>query len=112
LFAVGHHIHNQTLNGTLVSTTNDLAIGTWPGVSPQNFNTAIGNTFASLFRTSLSMTVTTAYCQIAWHALKARSTSLTIVDAISGILANTVGFLNLGAWRKSALLLSLATAIW
>ncbi|KAI4734692.1 hypothetical protein E4T50_14767 [Aureobasidium sp. EXF-12298] len=111
-FAVGHHLHNQKLNNTVVSTTNDLAIGTWTGVSSQNFNTAIGNTLASLFRTFLSITVTTAYCQIVWHALKARSTRLNIVDAISGILANPVGFLNLGAWRKSALLFPLAIAIW
>ncbi|KAG9696323.1 hypothetical protein KCU95_g3523, partial [Aureobasidium melanogenum] len=111
-FAVGHHLHNQKLNNTVVSTTNDLAIGTWTGVSSQNFNTAIGNTLASLFRTFLSITVTTAYCQIFWHALKARSTRLNIVDAISGILANPVGFLNLGAWRKSALLFPLAIAIW
>ncbi|KAG9517638.1 hypothetical protein KCV07_g5995, partial [Aureobasidium melanogenum] len=111
-FAVGHHLHNQKLNNTVVSTTNDLAIGTWTGVSSQKFNTAVGNTLASLFRTFLSITVTTAYCQIVWHALKARSTRLNIVDAISGILANPVGFLNLGAWKKSALLLPLATVIW
>ncbi|KAH0170274.1 hypothetical protein KCU67_g2704, partial [Aureobasidium melanogenum] len=111
-FAVGHHLHNQKLNGTVVSTTNDFAIGTWAGVPSQKFNSAVGNTFASLFRTFVSITVTTAYCQIIWHALKARTTKLNVVDAISGILTNPVGFLNLGAWRKSALRFLLAIAIW
>ncbi|KAG9853152.1 alcohol oxidase, partial [Aureobasidium melanogenum] len=111
-FAVGHHFHYQSLAGQPVSTANDLAIGTWAGVSSQKFNTAVGNTFASLFRTFLSITVTTAYCQIVWHALKSEATRLNIVDAISGILANPLGFLNLGAWRKSALLFPLAIMIW
>lgn len=111
-FAVGHHFYYHNLNNGIVSTENDLAIGTWAGMSSQNFNTAIGNTLASLFRTFLSITVTTAYCQIVWQALKARSTKLNIVDAISGILASPLGFLDFGAWRKSALLFPLAIAIW
>lgn len=110
--AVAHHFYYQSLAGTSVSTANDLVIGTWAGVSSQKFNTAIGNTFASLFRTFLTITATTAYLQIVWKSLKTSSTKLSVVDAISGILASPVGFLNGGAWRKSAILLPLAIMIW
>ncbi|KAI5194538.1 hypothetical protein E4T39_08616 [Aureobasidium subglaciale] len=111
-FAVGHHLYYQSLADTPVSTANDLTFGTWTGVPSQKLNTAIGTTFASLFRTSLSITVTTAYLQIVWSVLKAGSTRLNVVDAISGILANPLGFFNRGAWKKSVVLLILATTIW
>ncbi|KAH0171297.1 hypothetical protein KCU67_g2249, partial [Aureobasidium melanogenum] len=111
-FSVGHHLYYQSLNNQIVSIEIELAIGPWAGVQSQKFNTAVGTTLASFFRTFLSITVTTAYCQIVWHALKAETTKANVVDAISGILANPMGFLNLGAWRKSALLLPLAIAIW
>lgn len=111
-FAVVHHVYYQSLAGTPVSTANDLAIGTWAGVPSQKFNIALGNTFASLFRTSISIAVSTVYLQIVWRALKNESTKLIVVDAISGILANPLGFLNEGAWKKSAILLPLAVTIW
>lgn len=110
--ALGHHFFNQSLAGTTVSTANDLTIGTWAGVPSQKFNSAIGNTFASLFRTFLTITATTAYLQIMWRSLKAESTNLIVVDAISGIPANPLGFFNGGAWKKSAILLPLAITIW
>ncbi|KAI5199164.1 hypothetical protein AUEXF2481DRAFT_31775 [Aureobasidium subglaciale EXF-2481] len=111
-FAVGHHLYYQSLADTPVSTANDLTFGTWTGVPSQKFNTAIGTTFASLFRTSLSITVTTAYFQIVWSVLKAGSTRLNVVDAISGILANPLAFFNGGAWKKSSLLIILAATTW
>jgi hypothetical protein len=40
------------------------------------------------------------------------STGLDVADALSGILANPLGFLNRGAWRKSSLLLAFAGPIW
>ncbi|KAG9596387.1 hypothetical protein KCU77_g8066, partial [Aureobasidium melanogenum] len=110
--AIAHHFYYQNLSGAPVSTANDFAIGSWAGVPSQKFNTAVGNTFASQFRTFLTITATTAYFQILWRALKTESTRLNVVDAISGILANPVGFLNAGAWKKSVILLTLAITIW
>jgi hypothetical protein len=111
-FAVGHHLFYQSLAGAPVSTVNDFAIGPWAGMPSQKFNVAVGNTFASLFRMSLSIAVTTAYVQMVWKVLKAESTGLDVADALSGILANPLGFLNMGAWRKSSLLLAFAGPIW
>lgn len=112
LFAIGHHGYYQSLNRTSVSTENDFAFGKWGGVSSQKFNTAVGTTFASLFRTFLSVAVTTAYIQIVWHALQAQRTTLNVVDAISEVLTNPLGFFDRGAWKKSAISLALAITIW
>ncbi|KAI4854288.1 hypothetical protein E4T45_04020 [Aureobasidium sp. EXF-8846] len=112
LFAIGHHLFYQSLADTPVSTANDFAIGPWAGMSSQKFNVAVGNTFASLFRMFLSIAVTTAYVQMVWKVLKAESTELDVVDALSGILANPLGFFSLGAWRRSFLLLAFAGPIW
>jgi hypothetical protein len=111
-FAIGHHLFYQSLSDTPVSTANDFALGPWAGMPSQKFNFAVGNTFASLFRMSLSIAVTTAYLQMVWRVLKAESTGLDVADALSGILANPLGFLNRGAWRKSSLLLAFAGPIW
>jgi hypothetical protein len=111
-FAIGHHLFYQSLADTPVSTANDFAIGPWAGMSSQKFNVAVGNTFASLFRMSLSIAVTTAYVQMVWKVLKAERTELDVVDALSGILANPLGFFSLGAWRRSFLLLAFAGPIW
>ncbi|KAH0174302.1 hypothetical protein KCU67_g837, partial [Aureobasidium melanogenum] len=111
-FAIGHHLFYQSLSDTPVSTAYDFAMGPWAGMSSQKFNVAVGNTFASLFRMSLSIAVTTAYTQMVWKVLKAESTRLNVVDALSGILANPLDFFNLGAWRKSSLLLAFAGPIW
>jgi hypothetical protein len=111
-FAIGHHLFYQGLAGTPASTANTFAIGPWTGMSPQKFNVAVGNTFASLFRTSLSITVTTAYVQMLWNILKGQSTRLNVVDALSGVLANPLSFLNLGAWKRSTLLFGIAGLVW
>ena len=112
LFATGHHLYYHSLAGTPVSTDNALPFGPWAGVSSQKFNTAVGTTFAALFRTSLSVTVTTAYVQLIWRALKARSTRLSAVDALSGVLQNPLSLFNREAWKTSTLLLTLAYTIW
>lgn len=112
LFAIGHHLYYHNLAGTPVSTANALAIGGWEGVSSQKLNTAVGTTFAALFRTSLSVAVTTAFAQLVWQALKAKGTKLNIVDSLSGVLQNPLSFLNWEAWKGSMLLFGLAIAIW
>jgi hypothetical protein len=99
--AIGHHLFYQS-----------LADAPWAGMPSQKFNVAVGNTFASLFRMSLSIAVTTAYVQMVWKVLKAESTGLNVADALSGILTNPLGFLNMGAWRRSSLLLAFAGPIW
>ena len=93
-----------------MSTANDLA--SWAGVPSQKFNTAVGNIFASLFRTFITVTVTTSYLQILWRSLKGEGTNLKVVDAISGVLTNNIGVFNRGACKKSAMLLLLAITIW
>lgn len=112
LFATGHHIYYRSLAGTPVSTTNALAVGGWAGVSSQKLNTAVGTTFAALFRTALSVAVTTAFVQLIWKAVKAKGTKLSVVDALSGVLQNPLSFSNLEAWRGSTLLFGLALTIW
>lgn len=111
-FATGHHLFYQRLADTPVSTGNNLAIGPWAGMPSQKFNVAVGNTFATLFRMSISLSVTTAYVQMVWRVLKAESTRLKVVDELSGVLANPLGFFSMGAWRKSSLLLTCAGLIW
>ncbi|KAG9747558.1 hypothetical protein KCU73_g7317, partial [Aureobasidium melanogenum] len=111
-FAIAHHLFYQGLAGIPVSAAHDLTIGPWAGMPSQKFNVAVGNTFASLFRMSLSLAVTTAYVQMVWNVLKDESTRLSVVDALNGILANPLNFLNLGAWKKSVTLLLLAILIW
>jgi hypothetical protein len=110
--AIGHHAFYQNLAGDQVSTKNALKLGGWNGLSSQKFNTAIGNSFALLFRSFLSVTVATAYTQMIWRSLKTGKTGLAVVDALSSALRNPLSFFCAGAWKGSGTLLTLALIIW
>jgi hypothetical protein len=92
LFAIWHHLFCQHPADSPASTANELGIGLWAGMPSQKFNVANGNTFASLFRMSVSIAVKTAYAQMVRRVLTAESTELDVVDGLIGILTNPPGF--------------------
>lgn len=112
LFALGHHLFYQNLDGTQVPTTLNLRMGIWSGISPQRFNTSVGTLLAFLVKTFLCLAVGIAYAQMLWKGLKARSTKVSVVDSATSLTGNILAFLDFGVWRRYPLLIVLAAVIW
>jgi hypothetical protein len=112
LFAIGHHLFYDSLDGKTPSLVMyDLAGSHIPG---QALNLAIGTTFAFLVRSCLAFAMSLSYIQLAWYTIKRSSRDYTIpdIDKVTSALGNVLVVLNVFAWAKWPLMLLVALLSW
>jgi hypothetical protein len=97
LFAIGHHLFYDGLDGT----APPLLVHSFAGshISGQGLNLAIGTTFAFLVRSCLALAVSLSYIQLAWYAIKRspRDNTISDIDRVTGALSNLLVVLNIFA---------------
>lgn len=110
LFAVGHHLFYQRLNGTPASTISVLG----SDISRQQTSIAIGTAFAFLVKACLVYAVTVAYVQVFWKEAKAPTASHTLssLDDLSCAIDNLLVMCKIPMWLSYWLLLLIATVTW
>lgn len=112
LLAIGHHLFYSSLDGTQVHSGVYRIAGT--NVSPQQYNIAVGTTFAFLVKASLTLAVSIAYTQAFWRAAKAseKGRQLSTLDTLYSALDNALAFFQVHIWIKFPLLLLIAIIVW
>jgi hypothetical protein len=112
LFAIGHHLFYNSLDGT----TPTLSVYSLAGsrISGQALNLAIGTTFAFLVRSCLSFAMSLSYIQLAWYTIKRSSHDYTVsdIDRVTSALGNLLVVLNIFAWIKWPPMLLAALLSW
>ncbi|CAK1366675.1 hypothetical protein CB0940_10068 [Cercospora beticola] len=96
--AIGHHLYYQSLEG----------------VSPEGrqYNpVTIGTAIVFMVRTTLIITVTTAYWQVFWRVLR-RKLPIATIDSLAGALSAVYEILSLKTLRASPLLVGLVLLGW
>jgi hypothetical protein len=81
-------------------------------VLPQAWVIRIGNAFAFLFKIALVSTIAVAYAQGFWFFVRRKDLKIGSLDAMFGVLANPLLFLNPEFFRKTIVLFSLAVISW
>lgn len=112
LLATGHHLFYSNLAGSNAPTGAYNIGGT--DISKQQFNTAVGTTFAFLVKASLTLAVSIAYTQAFWHSAKGsqKGRQLSTLDTMYSALSNILNFFQVHVWVKYPLLLLLAVIVW
>lgn len=115
LLAVGHDQFYQSLDGEPTSTNEYNVIGN--RFSAQQFNLAIGNTFALLVRSTFALSTSIAFCQIFWRLARRESGSkrpptLKRLDAAYSAISNIINLFYLPIWCRYPLLFSVAAVSW
>lgn len=100
-FAVGHHFFYASLHERPVDSV----------AFEQQYNTALGTTFAFLARAALITSITTSYWQVFYKRLH-RSLPISTIDSLAGILGALQEFLALSNLKASPLLVILALLAW
>jgi hypothetical protein len=112
LFAIGHHLFYNSLDGT----TPSLVMHNFAGshISGQALNLAIGTTFAFLVRSCLAFAMSLSYIQLAWFTIKRSSRDYTIsdIDKVTSAFSNLLVVLNVFTWTKWPILLFVAILSW
>jgi hypothetical protein len=85
--------------------------------SGQQFNLAIGTTFAFLVRSALALSVSVAFCQLIWRVTRQGPTTkhrptLERLDAAYSATTNIFNMFHLPLWYRYPLLCSIALVSW
>jgi hypothetical protein len=115
LFALGHHLFYASLDRKHAPTSLEghSVLGTY--VSTQQFNIAVGTTFAFLVRASLMLSMSIAYFQILmWSVGKygTKGTKLGHLDVMTSALQDLVSLASFTTWRRRPWLWVLAIVAW
>jgi hypothetical protein len=113
--AAAHHFFYDSLIGQHAETEGHSLLGT--RYSGQQLNIAIGTALAFLVKTFLVLSVSTAFCQVFWRTMKARSHDgrpprLGDVDTIFASATSIVAFLDVRVWLRYPYLILLALLVW
>ena len=112
LFASGHHLFYQSLNGTKVSTGPFLG----SPISKQAANTAIGTAPAFLVKASLVLAVSSSFVQLFWRTTRVYCAcgppTLAQLDSLYSVLHSIIALLNVALWWRCPLLLLTAAVAW
>ncbi|OJD36450.1 formylmethionine deformylase-like protein [Diplodia corticola] len=100
-FALGHHFHYQSLDGTTVSTETS-----------QQWAIRIGTGLAFLCKTSLAASVGVAYTQRLWVTVKKRVLSLQNLDDAFSLTTDPFSFFSSRVLISAKLLCLLAACMW
>ncbi|KAK5155826.1 hypothetical protein LTS14_005392 [Recurvomyces mirabilis] len=113
LLAAGHHLFYASLSGTEAPTgTLFSVIGA--DVSRRQLNTAVGTAFAFLVKSALMITVSIAFAQAFWRAIRTskRGPTLGSLDKTYSLLGNFLGMFALGVWREFTTPALIALIAW
>lgn len=112
LLALGHDLFYASLNSNTVSTEPYFVAGR--PLPRQQLDSAVGVAFAFLFRTSLSIAISTAYVQFFWKKVGTTKQSPTLaeLDWASQLTNNVLRFFNFKYWRKYSILVIMAILFW
>ena len=114
LFALGHHLFYQKLNGT-ETPTDDLRFASL-SYSKQQMNIQVGTAFAFLVKASLAVSVSIAYTQVFWRAFSdsrhGKPPTLSNIDTAFSALSSVLALLKFRIWLRHPVLLLLATLTW
>ena len=102
LAAIGHHLFYVYLDGKQVS---EVAI-------PQSWVIRVGTAFAYLFKASLVAAVGIAFCQRLWYSARRSALQIQSLDAMFGVLANPLKFVNADLILRTKLLFLMAVIAW
>jgi len=113
--AVAHHFFYYSLIGQHADTGSHSLLGA--RYSGQQLNIAIGTALAFLVKTFLVLSVSTAFCQVFWRTMKARSQDqsppkLGHVDTVFASATSIVAFLDVRVWHRYPYLILLALLVW
>ena len=112
LSALGHDLFYTSLDRDAVATDSYHIAG--KGLPKQQFNSTVGVAFALLFKTSMSIAVSTGYAQFFWKRVGTakRSPTLAELDWASSMIDNILKFFYFRYWRKHLTLVALAILFW
>lgn len=113
LLAFGHHTFYKSLDGKPTSGHNRWGYQN----RGQQFNTSIGTAFAFTVKSTLVISVTSAYYQLFWKVMKQASktqnpATLGWLDAAFSGTNNIVSLLKLPIWFRFPFLLAMALSVW
>ncbi|KAL3494392.1 hypothetical protein BJX62DRAFT_247638 [Aspergillus germanicus] len=101
LLALGHHLYYNSLDNTVVTSTNQ-----------QTWAIRIGTGFAFLVKTSLISAVGVAAVQEIWAVLRKKFMKLRGIDAMFAVLTSPLAFLVLDLWVYAKVLTVMAIVSW
>jgi hypothetical protein len=101
LLAIGHHLFYRSLDRQIVGSSTQQA-----------WMIRIGTGLAILAKALLTASMTFAYTQLMWHALRSRTVTLKGVDSFFGVVGNPLNFTTWVVWAKAPGLVLLAAIIW
>ncbi|USP72759.1 hypothetical protein yc1106_00033 [Curvularia clavata] len=113
LFALGHHLFYQSLDGN--PTSDSEQHGTQH--LGQQINIAIGTLFAFLAKAAFILSITTTYYQVFWRAVKKNTQSghaptLSWLDSAFSATSSITSLLPLPTWLRYPVLLFIAISTW
>lgn len=111
LFAVGHHLFYNSLDGTIAPNAEFDVFGS--KVSRQQINIAAGTAFAFVVKVMLVTALAVAYIQLLWRALlSSKHITLGRIDVLFSGLSNVFSLAKATAWWRHPLLFILAILAW
>ncbi|ROV96276.1 hypothetical protein VMCG_07704 [Cytospora schulzeri] len=100
-FALGHHFHYNSLDGTMVSSQ-----------PRQEWALRFGSAFAVLTQSCLVASVGAAYAQRFWVTVKGRDMALETLDRVFSLKTNLLSFFSWEVLRGAKLLCLLGLCAW
>lgn len=110
--AIGHHLFYHHLAGQRPPDSVYATFGRSVGLTGQQFNLAVGSTFAFLIKAFLGLAISIAHDQATWRTIRAHPTRAAIIDGTFAARSNLLDFLDLRLWRRSAFTMLLALVYW
>lgn len=112
LFAVGHHIFYNSLDGQPAPNDNYNILGSH--VSTQQVNIAGGTALAFLVKACLVTAIAAAYAQVFWRAMLHRNPEVTLgrLDTTFSAISNIHHLFKMWIWWRYPVLFSLALIAW
>ncbi|KPM43804.1 hypothetical protein AK830_g2725 [Neonectria ditissima] len=101
LLAVGHHLFYASLDGQIVTSSEQ-----------QVWNLRIGTGLAFLVKACLTAAAGLAYTQLLWYTLRSQEISLNGIDAVFSVVNNIYGFATGEIWIRSPALVLIASIMW
>lgn len=112
LFALGHHLFYASLAGHKAPTGTYNIAGA--SISRQQLHTAVGTAFGFLVKSFLMITISIAFVQAFWRAVRTSRTGSTLrsLDSTYSLLSNFLGLFEINVWKEFPLPLFLAFIGW